>query len=622
MPDRPDHLLEGGQRALAYAEATGNAVGRAYALGYVGTGHYLRSDHEIALELLDQALAAMEPLGDLYGRGLVLSGLAGVHISLGHFEEALEASLESLSTARALGDRDGEAWILAGMGNGYLDLGELDHAMQAGEEALGLFADLDNRPGQARAHGIIGGALMRMDRWDEARAHHEAALRLAREGGHRLGEARAVHDLGELSYEKGRYEEAHDLHRQALAIRREVGNRQAQSTSLLNIGLTLTALGRPEDAIVVLMQSLEIAAEVGAEPRMARVDLALADAYEAAGDPERALDHFRQYHARREAMLDVQSRSRIQSVQARAEAEQARQEVEIAHLRSVELAEANAEMERTLADLRQTQSRLLQQEKLASLGRLASGVAHEIQNPLNFVANFASINADYADEMRETVERRRSEIPADLAAELVGLLGELASNTSRVREHAQRASGIVRSLVAHGQSGSGRHEVVDLREIVGRVVNVSFAGSDIRPVWVPGAAPVPVSVDAQALDRALVNLVTNARQAVTDRAEEDDTFRAVVCVALDCVDGYALLRVMDNGPGIADDLRDRIFEPFFSTRPTGEGTGLGLPLARQIVVDGHGGALDLEHSEMGATFSIRLPLAAGASGDGASAPTA
>ena len=602
MPDRPDVLVARAKDALARAEATGSDRARAYALGSVGFGLYLRSEHDAALEHFAEALALIEPAGDLYGRAMVLSGIAGVHVSLGHFEEAVGLALDTLGTARALGDQDREAWTLVGLGNTYLDLGDYEHAMEAGEEALRLFGEMGNAGGQARAHGVVGGALQKVGRCAEALAHHESALRLSREMGVRLSEARALHDIGECDHARGDHAEALARHQEALAIRRAVGNRQAESTSLLHIGLALTALGRAPEAVEVLTGAREIASSVRAEPRIAQVDEALAEAYEASGDPVRALEHYRLFHTRREALLDSQSRSRIHSLQVRAQAEQAQREAEIAHLRSVELAEA-------LDDLRQTQRRLVQQEKLASLGRLASGVAHEIQNPLNFVANFAGLNADYADEMRETVEARRDEMPADLADELTGLLAELSENIGRVRDHARRAGGIVRSLIGHGQPASGQRETVDLRQLVSRVVDVTLAGSGIRPVWVPGEAPVPVEADAQALDRALVNLVDNARRAVQERKAADDAFRPLVCVALDRVDGHAVLRVMDNGDGVPEDLHDRVFEPFFSTRPTGEGTGLGLPLARQIVVDGHGGALELEPTEAGATFAIRLPLA-------------
>lgn len=610
IPDRPDVLLRSAQEALDLAKEAGNEVAEAYAMGAIAFGHYLRSEHETALRTFTDALSRIEPTGDLSGRGTLLGGLAAVHLSLGHFEEALEATLDSLSIARALGDRDREAWMLVGLGNAALDLGDVTRAMESGESGLALFAELENPAGQARAHGIIGGALMRMGRGGEARAHHESALRLAREGGIRLGEARALHDLGECAQRSGDGRQALRLHREALEIRREVGNRQAQSTSLIHIGLALTSLGRTDEAIETLHRARDLAEAVGAQPRIAQADEALAAAYEQGGEPQRALDHLRQFHARREDLLDAQSRSRLQALQIRAEAEQARQEAEIAHLRSVELAEANRELERTLNDLRRTQSRLLQQEKLASLGRLANGVAHEIQNPLNFVVGFADVNVEYASELRETVEARRGELPPDLALELTDLLGDLAENITRVRENAERASGIVRSLLAHGQPASASRETVDLRDVVARVVDVALAGSGIRPVWVPGEEPVYVDASPQALDRALVNLVDNARRAVAQRLAHDDAFRPFICIALDCVDQHAVLRVMDNGPGVPGEVRDRIFEPFFSTRPTGEGTGLGLPLARQIVAEGHGGEITLEETETGATFTVRLPLAA------------
>ena len=599
MPDRPDLLVSRAEEALAVA--SGDRA-RAHALGAAGFGLYLRSDHEAALERFSAALALMESLGDLNGRAMVLSGMAGARVSLGHFEEALGLALETLAAARTLGDRDREAWMLVGLGNTYLDLGDCDRAMASGEAALRLFGELREPAGQARAHGVIGGALRSLGRAPEALAHHESALRLSRETGVRLSEARALHDIGECDHDAGDYDAALGRHQEALALRRAVGNRQAESASLLHVGLALAALGRTPEAVDALTDAHALATAVGAEPRVAEVDRALAEAHEASGDAARALAHHKRYHACREALLDAQSRSRIHSLQVRAEAEQAQREAEIAHLRSVELAAA-------LDDVRRTQRRLVQQEKLASLGRLASGVSHEIQNPLNFIANFAGLNADYADEMREAVEARRAEIPDDLADDLAELLTHLAENIGRVRDHARRASGIVKSLVGHGRPASGQRQRLDMRDLVGRAVEVTLAGSGIRPVWVPGAEPVTVEADAQALDRALVNLVDNARRAVQDRADADEGFRPLVCVALDRVEDHAVLRVMDNGDGVPEDLRDRVFEPFFSTRPTGEGTGLGLPLARQIVVDGHGGALDLEPTEAGAAFTIRLPLA-------------
>ncbi|MEM1056510.1 MAG: tetratricopeptide repeat protein [Bacteroidota bacterium] len=608
IPDRPHDVVAASQRALARTEALELEAANALAQGYLGFGYHLLSRPDDALSNLTDALSRLETVGDLHGRGYVLSALSGVYIGMGHLDEALEMALASLRVLRAAGDQELEAWTLIGIGNTYLDLSDLTHAMEVAEQALGLFATMQMPEGQARAHTVIGSALARDGRPEEARAHHEAALRLARETGSRLTEARALHDLGEAARVAGDLDGALKLFRHSLSIRRDLGSRPAQSTSLLHIGRVLGEKGEAEPALEALREGRQIAEEIGAELRMEQADRAFASLHEQLGDASEALRYLRRAQERREAFLDAQARSRLHVIQVRADAAQARQEAEIAHLRSVELAEANQGLEDALANLRRTQTRLLQQEKLASLGRLASGVAHEIQNPLNFVVGFAEVNADYARELRETVEARRGEMPPDLASELDDLLGELVENIGRVRTNAERASGIVRSLLAHGQPASTARETIDLRHLVDRVVNVTLAGSGIRPVWVPGEEPVPVYGNPQSLDRALVNLVDNARRAVTDRREEDDSFRPFVCVSLDRLDDEAVLRVMDNGPGVPEEIRDRIFEPFFSTRPTGQGTGLGLALARQIVADGHGGDLSLEPTEAGASFVIRLPL--------------
>ena len=605
IPDRPDEIVANAEAALARSEALGNLAGQAYARALLGIGLYMRSDHERALHTLTQALTEIEPLGDLTGRALVLSGIAGVYVSLGQFENAMETALDALQQVRVLGDTEREGWLLAGLGNSYLDLGDLERAMEAGETALRLFGDLESETGQARAHSIVGGALRRLGRLDEAVAHHDSALRLAREAGVILNESRALHDLGEVAYDRGAAEQALAFHREALALRRETGNRQAQSTSLLHMGRALVALGRADEAIEVLREALALASEAGALPRESEVHEALSLAYEADGDPARALIHARRYFELYASLMSAQARARIQTVQARAEVEQARQEAEIAHLRSGELAA-------TLDSLRAAQAQLIQNEKQASLGRLATGVAHELQNPLNFVANFAALNADYASEMHDTLEARRTELPADLADDLIELLGEISGNVGRVRDHARRASGIVRSLAGHARPASGQRETLDLRDLISRVLDVALAGTGVSPAWVPGPEPVSVLADPAALDKALVNLVDNAVRAVRDAAHEDPSFRPYVCVTLGADGAEAVVSVLDNGPGIDADIRDRVFEPFFTTRPTGEGTGLGLPLAREIIVDGHAGSLTLAPSEAGAAFVLRLPLASDA----------
>ena len=619
VPDDPARLLALAREAQVAAGDEGDARVEALARGYEGFARYLTSDHDEALGLLTHALADLEPLGDLAGRSLVLGALASVHVSLGHYDEALALALDNLRAARALGDREREAWVLATMGNTYVELGQPHRALERGEAALRLFADLGHAGGQARAHTVLGGALRDLGRYDEALAHHEAALRLAREERAALTEARALDDLGRLAQARGAPAEALGLHREALAIREAVGNRQAQATSLIWTGRALAATGRTDAAVDALARALGLAAETGAEPRAAEAHGALADVYEAAGLPAQALRHLREHHRVREALLSAQARSRIQTVEARADAERARADAEISRLRTEELGATNEELEAALGDLRAAQRELVQAEKLASLGRLASGLAHEIQNPLNFVANFADLNAELAGDLRRRVD----------VGDLDGLgddLDVVADNAARVRDHARRADGIVRGLMGHVRDVGGERRPVDLHELLEQAVSTVFraepapGGGAVRPPADSGPAVErryaeglgPVEAAPRSLQRVFVNLLENARDALAAREPPGDgggeTAPPTVTITTERFEGGVEIRVADNGVGIPLAHCARVFEPFFTTKPTGQGTGLGLSLAYDIVTEGHGGTLGVVSRQgHGATFTVTLP---------------
>ena len=599
VPDDPARLLSVAREARAVAEAEGDAHAEALARGYEGFALYLTSNHDEALVLLTRALADLEPLGDLAGRSLALGALASVHVSLGHYDEALALALENLRTARALGDREREAWVLATMGNTYVELDQPHRAIARGEGALRLFADLDHAGGQARAHTVLGGALRDLGRLGEARAHHDAALRLAREEGAALTEARALDDLGELAQARGEPGEALDLHRQALALREAMGNRQAQATSLISIGRALAALGQTGEAVDALAQALQIAAETGAEPRAAQAHGAFADVYEQAGLPAQALRHLRAHHEVREALLSAQARSRIQTLEVRAEAERAQRDAEISRLRTEELGAANEDLEQALGDLKAAQRELVQAEKLASLGRLAAGLAHEIQNPLNFVAGFAELNAELAHDLRARVD----------AGDLDGLAEDLdtvADNAARVRDHARRADGIVRGLMGHVRDVGGGRRPADLHELLEQAVSTTLNDGDVRVERRYADDLAPVDVAPGSIHRVFVNLLENARYALAARPEP--AAPPTVTLSTERFPGGVEVRVADNGVGIPLDHCARVFEPFFTTKPTGQGTGLGLSLAYDIVTEGHGGTLGVVSREgEGATFTVTLP---------------
>ena len=605
IPDEPDRALASATRALALAG--GDALTAVTARIYQGFARYLLSEHDAALDLLTRALAAAEPLGDLPARSLALGALASVHVSLGHYDQAIELALENLRVARALGDTEREAWVRATMGNTYVELGQPELAMEHGQAALRLFGALGHGAGQARAHTVLGGALADLGRTDEARVHHESALRLAREQGAALTEARALDDLGRLAHLGGDGDGALALHRDALRLRAAVGNRQAQATSLIAIGRTLVGIGRPEDARVALDEALGIARETGAEPRQAQAYAALADACQAAGNLEGAIGHLRAYHALHERLLSAQARSRIQTVEVRAQAERAQQEADVARMRTEELGAANAELSATLDALRAAQRQLVQSEKLASLGRLSAGLAHEIQNPLNFVAGFADLNAELAESLLAAVRQSRDGGARPDYDEVEGDLTAIVDNARRVRDHARRADGIVRSLMGHVRDVGGQRQPADLHALLDGAVQ-STLGRTVVAVERAYGALGPVEVEPGSLQRVFVNLLENARWSAERQAEAAGT-APTVRLETEAVAGGVEVRVVDNGVGIPVADCARVFEPFFTTKPAGSGTGLGLSLAYDIVVEGHGGTLAAHSREgEGATFVVTLPV--------------
>ena len=603
VPDHPGRVMALASQALAL---TDDPLEQAFARTYQGFAHYLLSEHGQALDVLSHALAVMDAAGDLAGRSLVLGALTSVHVSQGQYDEALELAADNLHTARAIGDREREAWVRATIGNTYVELSRPNQAIEHGEAALRLFADLDHAAGQARAHTVQGGALADLGRYDEALAHHESALRLAREQGATLTEARALADLGRLAYLRGDHDRSLALHRDSLRLRTEVGNRQAQASSLIAIGQTLVGVERPAEARVVLDQALAIAVDVGAEPRQAQAHAALADACEAEGDLAAAIGHLRAYHDLRERLLSAQTRSRIQTVETRAQAERAQQEAEMARIRTDELGAANAELSRALAELQAAQGQLVQAEKLASLGRLSAGLAHEIQNPLNFVANFAELNADLAGDLLDGVRRSREGGAAADLDEVEADLASIVDNTCRVRDHARRADGIVRGLMGHVRDVGGERRPADVHELLEQAVSTVLP-RDLLIERAYADALAPVEMVPASIQRVFVNLLENAWWSAEQHAAAAGG-APEIRLETEAFDGVLEVRVVDNGLGIPAADCARVFEPFFTTKPAGEGTGLGLSLAYDIVTEGHGGTLAaFSRLGQGATFVLTLP---------------
>ncbi|HYE58779.1 MAG TPA: ATP-binding protein, partial [Rhodothermales bacterium] len=285
--------------------------------------------------------------------------------------------------------------------------------------------------------------------------------------------------------------------------------------------------------------------------------------------------------------------------------------------REQELAQAK-EIEAAYTQLKATQQQLVQQEKLASLGALTAGIAHEIKNPLNFVNNFASLSRELVEE----IKTERSHKPELRVADVEDVLVDLEANVARIEEHGRRADGIVKNMLMHARSGSGRREPTALNALVEEAANLAYhgmraqrAGTEVELALSLAPSVGAVDVVPQEISRVVLNLVGNALYAVAKRAAEipsqgdgaapGTAFAPTVRVSTHATGDQVEIQVWDNGGGIPDEVRARIFEPFFTTKPAGEGTGLGLSLAHDIVA-AHGGTLSVESRDGETTFTLAL----------------
>jgi signal transduction histidine kinase len=287
------------------------------------------------------------------------------------------------------------------------------------------------------------------------------------------------------------------------------------------------------------------------------------------------------------------------------------------------LESANIKIEKTLVDLKQTQAQLVQSEKMASLGELTAGIAHEIQNPLNFVNNFSEVSNELLDEMSEELDKGELE-------EAKAIANDVKQNLEKILHHGKRADGIVKGMLQHSRSSSGVKEPTDINVLCDEYLRLSYHGlrakdKSFNAKFETHLDPtlLKVNVVPQDIGRVVLNLINNAFYAVNERVKSEKTdvksvpahvspltshYEPTVTVSTKKLSDKIEIRVKDNGNGIPDSIKEKIFQPFFTTKPTGQGTGLGLSLSYDIV-KAHGGELKVETKEGAESeFIIQLPI--------------
>jgi signal transduction histidine kinase len=285
--------------------------------------------------------------------------------------------------------------------------------------------------------------------------------------------------------------------------------------------------------------------------------------------------------------------------------------------RQRELAQAK-EIEKAYSELKATQSQLIQSEKMASLGELTAGIAHEIQNPLNFVNNFSEVNSELIDELEQEVEKGNLD-------EVKALAKDIKENEQKINHHGKRADAIVKGMLQHSRISNGQKELTDINTLCDEYLRLSYHGlrakdktfnADFKTEF--DASLPKVNIIPQDIGRVLLNLINNAFYVVAERqrnltglsnlSDLDSHYEPTVSISTKNFSDRIEIFVKDNGSGIPQNIVDKIFQPFFTTKPTGQGTGLGLSLSYDIV-KAHGGELKVQTQEgLGTEFIIDLPI--------------
>ena len=274
-----------------------------------------------------------------------------------------------------------------------------------------------------------------------------------------------------------------------------------------------------------------------------------------------------------------------------------------------QVTQRTAQLKQSLEDLKATQAQLIQSEKMASLGELTAGIAHEIQNPLNFVNNFSDVNAELIEELRHEADKGNID-------EVKLIANDIRENEQKINHHGKRADAIVKGMLQHSRTSTGKNEPTDINALADEYLRLSYHGLRAKDKTFNATLQTDfdksigkINVIPQDMGRVLLNLLNNAFYAVTEkRKKAGDGYEPTVLLSTNKSGDRVEIKVKDNGIGIPQKVVDKIFQPFFTTKPTGQGTGLGLSLSYDII-KAHEGELKVNSTEgEGSEFVIQLPL--------------
>ncbi len=604
--------------ALTLFESLNDPGGQAAVYEYLGIIRRNRGDLGGSLEVLLKALAISEEHECREFEGTSHYQLGVTYRTLGNFEKALDHLYQGMTIWKEAKDDLLVAYSINVIGSIYFETADYKQALDYFLQGLAPRHAGGDKWGEAGSMDNIGFTYLKLKDYTKAIDYCKQSLEITRSTGDKKGQANTLLHLAEIYKESGDPEQAATFCEESLEIRKSSGDKKGEAEALLflaDLEKNKSANNKNKQVLQWLTEALDIAEQTGALDLLSKAHLYFYEYYKRTGDFEKAIGQLELHNSTEKVLHKNAINQKVLNLEISKKAEEAKKDAETTRRRNEELTILNEQIEaqkkkliEALANLKATQAQLIQSEKMASLGELTAGIAHEIQNPLNFVNNFSDINVELVQEMKEALAAGNTQLATKVAA-------DISANEEKINLHGKRADAIVKNMLQHSRISNGKKELTDLNVLVYEYLRLSYHGLRAKDKSFSAKFRThfddsigKINIVPQDIGRVLLNLMNNAFYSVNEKQRKNaDGYEPAVTISTKKTDNSVLISVADNGGGIPQKILDKIFQPFFTTKPAGQGTGLGLSLAYDIV-KAHGGELKVETKEgKGAEFILKLP---------------
>lgn len=646
---QPDEALQYGMQAIELAEKSGFETGYVESHNITRLVYYIKKNYREAQKHGDIVYQKLVSGKNDYKKGKAAYALGNIYFKQNNYTEATNWYLRALKYYEQTDSKYDIGITQENLGSIFLQTEQLNSASEYYNKSLQTAMEIKDSIGIVSGYSNMGIVYGHLQKYTEAFEQFGKAVNLALQLKDTSMLIEVLNNEGITFKKAGRYNEAVIGYQfcEKLIKARDPVDSVALSYVYGNLGVVYTKMNQFNLAADYLQRSVDYSLKSNDNWLRSEGYNSFYELYYNRGDYKKSLDYHLKYIAIRDSMLSVEKNGQIEEMRAKYEADE--KDLKIKNLdrenkansqrqriisyaimggllllvviafilysrfllkkkSNQKLEAANNELSKTLKDLKETQAQLIQQEKMASLGQLTAGIAHEIKNPLNFVTNFSRLSIDLVKEMETATEKERAEITSDLNI-----------NLDKIHEHAMRVDGIISGMLLHSRNSSDEKQPVDVNALCDEFANLALhsmraSGDRFNCTLTKDFAPalpkvIGVRVD---LSRVLLNLCTNALYAVKKRAEaaeqNKENYQPQITIITSTANGHVKIAVKDNGTGIPRDLLEKIFMPFFTTKPSGQGTGLGLYLSYDIIKAQGGEITVTSKPGEGAEFTILLPV--------------